>query len=804
VFQVDSMLDTDANSSLATRWQSTPTEPRAARFGHVLRELRVVAGLTQEELAERSGLSPRGISDLERGARLNPRLVTVRQLAAALELSDGDRAALEQAANRARMPVPRELAVPASRAHVPVQLTSFVGRDRELSEIQRLLRTNRLLTLRGPGGIGKTRLALAVAEQAVPQHADRVICLEFGASSDPLLVPRQLASALGIREQAGRPLVDRLRLAMADTRLLLVLDTCEELLPACADLVTVVLAASRGARILVTSREPLGVANETVWPVPPLALADDQAGSIDRLAQVGAVRLFVDRARSVWPTFELSALNALAVARVCRRLDGIPLAIELAAARIRLLSFDQLDARLQDRYRLLVPGAVGAPAWHQTLLAAVDWSYALLSNAERLLFDRFSVFQGGARLEAVEMVCTRDSLQPPEVADLLQSLVDKSLLLAEQEPDGTVRFGELETLKEYGRARVRERGGSDALRTHHLEFHRRLAEQAVSELDGPDRQAWLERLDFEHDNMRAALAWALQAEAPSCLEAGVRLAGALWRFWDIREHGVEGRRWLASLLDRPGPVAPEVRALALDGAGCLAMAQADDAGAWKLTHAALVLWRQLGDLRGVAVALDHLGRIASTRGETARACGLYQQSVATSLAVDDRRTAVLALSSLGTLARHRGAYDAAIGFIEQGLEIHRQLGDRHGEADMTLALGNVAFERGDLTRAAEQYRQALPLADACSAWDTVARALEGLASVLAQRNRQLERAARLYGAAQALREQIGASVSGAGQPKHEPAVELAETLLGRPALLAAWHFGRGMSRERAVKLALGD
>jgi predicted ATPase/DNA-binding XRE family transcriptional regulator len=591
--EADVMIDTDANSSRLMRWQSTPTEQRATRFGQVLRELRLVAGLTQEELAERSDLSARGISDLERGARLNPRLVTVRQLAAALQLVDADRAALEKAGSRPRVPQPHEAVLPVSRSHLPVQLTSFVGRDQEQAEIERLLATNRLITLCGPGGIGKTRLALAVAERALPQLADRAVFVEFTASSDPVLVPRELASAIGIREDAGQPLLDTLLQALMDIRVLLVLDNCEHLLAACADLVNVLLAACPRMSILVTSREPLGITGEAVWAVPPLALADEQPGAGDRLAQFGAVGLFVDRARSVWPTFELTPQNAPAVARVCRRLEGIPLAIELAAARIRVLSVDQIDARLEDRYRLLVCGAAGAPARHQTLLAAVDWSYALLSNSERLLFDRFSVFQGGARLEAVEVVCTHDSVRPAEVADLLQSLVAKSLILADLEPDGTVRFGELGTLKEYGEARVRERAESDILCARHLQYHLWLAEQAVSQLHGPRHLSWLERLDAEHDNMRASLVWALHCEAG--LEDGLRLAGALWRVWEIRGHSVEGRRWLESVLGESWA----------GGAGCLATTQTNYAGAWTQTEAALTLRRKMHDQHGVGIALNH-------------------------------------------------------------------------------------------------------------------------------------------------------------------------------------------------------
>ena len=430
---------------------------RPVPFGQVLREFRVTAALTQEELAEKAGLSPRGISDLERGARRSPHPATVRRIAVALRLADDDRSALEAAARPPR-------AAPAATPRLngaPAQLTSFVGRAREQAEVERLLGTQRLVTLTGMGGIGKTRLALAVAASAVPDHADSAVVVELAALADPLLVARELASAVGVHEDAGRPILDTLGGARRPTparRPRQLRASPGRVCRARSSL----LSASARLRILATSREPLGIPNETIWPVPPLAVSEGELPSLDRLAEFGAVRLFEDRARAVWPTFELSEQNAPAVARVCRRLDGIPLAIELAAARTRVLSVEQIDARLEDRYRLLVWGAAGAPARHQTLLAAVDWSYALLTDAERLLFDRLSVFRGGAELEAVEAVCgfapsanhAEPGIDAADVADLLQSLVEKSLVTADPQADGTVRFEQLETLREYAHVRA--------------------------------------------------------------------------------------------------------------------------------------------------------------------------------------------------------------------------------------------------------------------------------------------------------------------------------------------------------------
>jgi len=688
-------------------------------------------------------------------------------------------------------------------------LTSFVGRAREQREVERLLSTQRLVTLTGVGGIGKTRLAFVVAASAIPRHAERAVVVELAPLTDPTLVARECAAALGVLDDAGRPIVEALADALADRSVLIVLDNCEHLLAACAELAERLLRASPRLRILATSREPLGLANETIWAVPPLAISPGDRVPVDRLARYGAVRLFEDRARAVWPGFQLSAANAPAVARVCRRLDGIPLAIELAAARTRVLSVEQIDTRLADRYRLLVWGAADAPARHQTLVAAVDWSYALLSESERLLFDRLSVFRGGASLEAIEAVCTlarrgsATGIAGAEVADLLQSLVEKSLLTAEPQADGTVRFAQLETLRDYAAARLADRCEVDDLRACHLQFQVSFAERAEAELRGPDALAWLDRLERDHDNVRAALAWA--AQHPAALEDGFRIAGAIWLFWLIRGYVAEGRRWLEGLLAAPaapGP-GPRARAKVLNGAGALAFQMVDYDRAQACHEDGLALYRELGDTRGIATLLSGMAIVTSERGDPARAHELFRQVLELSLEIDDRPTAANALTNLGITARRLGQLDQARDYFDRALASHRELGHQGPQANVVHGLGNVAFDRGDLVEAGDRFREALAVAQAHGDWGTVARCIGGLASIMVRQRRQLARAAQLFGAVEALREEIGISITSGGRAEHASVTGVLEHALGRAAFAAAWTRGRGLSRERAVKLALG-
>jgi predicted ATPase len=422
--------------------------------------------------------------------------------------------------------------------NLPTQLSSFVGREKELAEVRRLLKDTRLLTLTGAGGCGKTRLALAAADELVETFEDGVWLVDLAPLSDPSLVPQAIASAPGVREQPGRSLTETLSDYLASRKVLLVLDNCEHLIESCAELAEFLLRSCPGLWVLATSREALGIAGEVAWPVPSLSLPDlRRVPNIDSLSRYEAARLFIDRAEAIKPTFALTEQNAPSVARICYRLDGIPLAIELAAARTKVLSVEEISERLDDCFGLLTTGNRTALPRQRTLYATMVWSHELLSEQEQILFRRLSVFAGGFTLQAAEAVCAGDDLERNEVLDLLSHLVDKSLVIMRENSTGT-RYRLLETVRQYGRERLKE--SEDEVEQRHAGFFVGLAEEAEGELSGSDQARWLTLLQSEHDNLRAALSWSLGEKRN--IELGVRLAAALWLFWFARGYLSEGRR----------------------------------------------------------------------------------------------------------------------------------------------------------------------------------------------------------------------------------------------------------------------
>jgi predicted ATPase len=444
----------------------------------------------------------------------------------------------------ARDPVPHNL---------PTHLTSFVGRGQEVSEARRLLARARLLTLTGAGGVGKTRLALQVATEVVGDYPGGAWFVDLAPLHDAAFVPTAIASVLAAKEEPARPLIETLVDVLGGQSVLLLLDNCEHLVAACAELADRLLHACPGLRVLATSREALHIAGETTWRVPSLLLPEASLSSPEQVQASPAVHLFVERAAAVQPRFRLDEHNAGAVAAICRRLDGIPLAIELAAARSSVLSPEQIAARLVDRFAVLVTGSRTAPARQQTLRATIQWSYDLLTPAERRLLERLAVFAGGWTLEAAEAVCASDEIAPEATLDLLSGLVGKSLVQAEPQANGTIRYRLLETVRQYAEGKLADSGEAAALRVRHRDYHLALAGDAVDGLSGPDQVEWLERLEAEHDNLRAALAWC-QAD-PNGADQEERLAGALGRFWRDRGYNREGFAWLMhAVRRRPGAV----------------------------------------------------------------------------------------------------------------------------------------------------------------------------------------------------------------------------------------------------------
>jgi non-specific serine/threonine protein kinase len=598
------------------------------------------------------------------------------------------------------------------RHNLPAQLTSFVGRQREIEEVRRLLNDHRLVTLTGIGGCGKTRLALQAAAEVSDAYADGVWLVELAPLTDPALVAPAVAAAIGVREESGQPLLATLLAALRARHLLLVLDNCEHLLDACAQLAEVLLRGCPHLRILATSREALGIGGEVARRVPSLvAPPPGQLPLVERLTEYEAVQLFVERALAVQPAFVVTEQNAPAVAQLCWRLDGIPLALELAAARVRVLTVEQITSRLGDRFRLLTGGSRTALRRQQTLAAAIDWSHDLLTDLERALLRRLAVFAGGWTLETAEGVGVDEGagdwgargpapstqhLAPilaADVLDLLTGLVDKSLVLAEGQGTDT-RYRLLETIRQYAGEKLLAAGEAEAVRDRHLDWYLALAEEAKPELLGPNQVAWLDRLEREQDNLRAALEWALDRGSA---DRALRLAGAAWRLWHVRDNPNEGREWLLRVLAMPGAGAPtRARAEALDGACELVMrSRAADPAVPRLGEECLAIYRSLGDRRGTAWARCHLAANAAWAGNTMQAEELAAEALTLAREADAQWVVAQALEALGLVAGFRGDYPLARRRVEESVAIFRAFGDRRA---IGHGLGYLAWstcEQGD-------------------------------------------------------------------------------------------------------------
>lgn len=685
--------------------------------------------------------------------------------------------------------------------NLPIQLTSFIGREMEIAEVKGLLSRARLLTLTGTGGSGKTRLALQVAAEVLEQYSDGVWWVELAALSDPALVPQTVASVLGVPEQPSRPVRETLVGYLRPKSLLLILDNCEHLLDPCARLGETLLRLCPSLTILATSREALAVSGEIIWPVPSLSLPDPQRlPPPDHLPQYEAVRLFIERAVSSQPRFTVTGNNAPAVAQVCHRLDGVPLAIELAAARVRVLAVEQIAARLDDRFRLLTGGSRTVLPRHQTLEAAMDWSYDLLSEQECSLFNRLSVFAGGWTLEAAEVVCSGDGVDTADVLDLLTQLVGKSLVVMETQ-GGEAWFRLLETVRQYARDRLRKAGEAANVRVRHRDWYLGLAERVEPELQGPRQTVWLERLEREHDNLRAALDWSKAAADGA--EAGLRLAGALYWFWWMHGHWSEGRGWLEGALTRSEDVPISALPKALQGAANFAWRQGDYGRATVLSEKGLAICRELGDREHSAWLLMNLGIVALHQGDFGRATALFEESLVLGRELGYKGLISQALAQLGHVARIQYDYTQAAAFFQESLALSREVGNTRLIAYCLRSLGTLALRQKDYERAAVLYKEGLTLCREVRDRWVIEECLEGLAGVAcAQEN--YKQAARLFGSAEALREILGLRRLSADITAHDQLVSATRAGLGDAAFPAAWAEGRAMALERAIEYALFD
>jgi len=703
-----------------------------------------------------------------------------------------------------------------AQARLPVQLTTFVGRQAERCEIGRLLADCRLLTLTGPGGVGKTRLGLAVAVECVAEYPAGVHLVELAALSDGALVSQAVAATLGVQEDPGQPIWATLAAALGSRRLLLVLDNCEHLVAACAELADRLLRACPALSILATSREPLGIPGETIWPVLPLPVPDPRVVmGTDEIAASASVSLFVDRARLVQPSFALGDRNAQVVAEICRRLDGIPLAIELAAARLRSLGVVEIAERLDDRFRFLTTDLRTIVPRQQTLRAAFDWSYELLDESERRMLRALAVFAGSWSLEAAETVCdvgARDEgrgtsgrhcspLVPrPSPLDALTHLVDRSLVIADNQ-HGRARYRMLETIRQYGLEKLRESGEETALRARHCDWYLALAEQARPALRGPDQAAWVERLELEHDNIRAALGWAVEVRDA---ERGLRMAGALWRFWSYRGYLIEGRRWLDTVLAlATSTTSSAVLAEVLFAAGRLTHQQGEYAAANRLFQASLTIAERHEYDEGIVGALTQLGHLALNQDQYDVAREQYSKALAQRHRVGDSGEVVVALASLAFVGHLQGQYDGCRELYEEGLAIAERLGDQSLRGYLLCRLGELAVDQGRYAEARARFTAGVEIYRSLGARTRLAGVLEGFA-VLAAAHDEGTRALRLAGAAAALRDLVMARPTPREAAWPRPGLERARQLLGARASEWAWSDGLALSLDEAIDEALAD
>jgi len=584
----------------------------------------------------------------------------------------------------------------AARTNLLSPISSFIGRDREQATIRELLQTSRLVTLTGIGGVGKTRLALAVADSQVNSYRDGVWLVELAASPGGVLC-QAVARALGILEKVGEPLRRTLTEFLQSRELLLVLDTCEHMIRECSELVDALLAACPQLTVLATSREPLDTTGGTAWVVPPLTKPGANQAHAEDLLHSESVQLFLARAQAKRQDFTLTQSNAAAVADVCRSLDGIPLSLELAAARLTMLSVGQIAARLGDRFSLLTGGSRVAPPRHQTLRATLHWSYALLDEPERVLLRRLSVFAGGCDLNAIEAVCTRDGIETDATMDVVGSLVNKSLVLATTE-EGQARYHLLDTVRQYGQEHLAA-WDEEAIRARHCEWYVSLAEQAKPLLRSAEQALWLDRLEVEHNNIRVALEWSIGHSNAGDGQYGLRLANAVWQFWYMRAYVTEGRSWLERVLACRDGGAASLRAEALNAAGGLAHLQGDEPRAETLLEESLRYARCTGDHAAEARALTNLATIAAMQGDYQKALSRYEGSVPIFRDGQDTPNAATALYNIGITKLNLGNDEEAQPFLEESLQLWRSIGFELGIAMALTNLATIMRQRGDLERA---------------------------------------------------------------------------------------------------------
>ena len=726
---------------------------------------------------------------------------------------------------------------------LPIEVTSFIGRQAVIEEVTGALSDSRLVTLIGPGGSGKTRLALRVAKQLIPAYPDGVVWVELVSLEDPNLIPQTVAGVMKVIDQGGEMPLKSLTSHLRDISPLLILDNCEHLIEASAKFSDHLLRTCPRLYILATSREALGIDGENTYEVPPMRVPyDGESLSLEDLAAFESIQLFTNRAKSVLPDFELSEATATHVYQICRQLDGIPLAIELAAARVKMLTVSQIVGRLDDRFRLLTSGKRTALPHHQTLRAMIDWSYGLLAEGEQILFNRLAVFSGGWTLEAAEQVCSGDGINEMNVLDLLTQLMEKSMIYVDRSMWKEPRYRFLETIRQYASEKLSAAGEIEELKDRHLAYYLQLVEYANPKLAGSEQTIWLNRMEADHDNLRAALEWS------TCKDSGenlsLKIAIPLGEFWKYRGFITEGRKRLRAVLDcQDADVVSLERGEVLDKAATLAYYQGDydeshslwaeglqtykklgDGGkqgeafaltglantateggnyesASRLFEQALVIMREIGDTSGTANTIRNLGWAAMRPGDYIKARERLEEALMLYRQLDDKNGIASCLSGLGEVAVRVGDYDQAKTYLEESLQLRNELKHKWGIGATLGTLGWMALRQEDYNQVRVYLGESLAVRREISDKGGIAWCLEKLAES-AWLEKAPERSARLFAAAAAIRKSIDSVIDPADQPEYDRILQLLGEEMGEDAFQAAWEEGNSMALDSVIKLAL--
>ena len=633
--------------------------------------------------------------------------------------------------------------------NIPIQLSSFVGREEVMNQLKDLIRQSRLLTISGSGGSGKTRLAMQVGADIIDDFENGVYISELASVSDPAFILQTIINSLGIKEEAGKTLKDSVTGYLKDKKMLIIMDNCEHLINECADLAEHLLIKCPDLKIIATSREALNCRGELTFRLPSLTLPDISVNNTpEQLSVYESVRLFIERALAVNPLFRVNNENAPAVSGICNRLDGIPLAIELAAARIKILSVEKIYERLDDRFKLLTGGKRTALPRQQTLKALIDWSYNLLPANEKILWCRLSVFNSGWTIESAEEICSDDIIFKEDVFDLMNLLAEKSIIIYDDAKD---RFRILETIKRYGEEKLRETEDADNFFLNHLNYYTKLSETAETKLNGEEVQNWLQVLESEHGNLQSAIEWSVLGNEN---EKGARLAGALGRFWDMRGYNSTGRRLIDIILENSAGVSKPVLGKTLNWAGNLAKFQGDYDVAEKFHEKSLSLRMEIGDERSIAESLNNIANTAFYKGDYGKAGKNYEVSLEYRRKIGDKNGIAASLSNLGNVAYFQKDLEKAQKFLNESLPLSREIGDKDAIANTLISLGNVAFEKQNFKQARIYYEECLALSRKLGNKRDIANALQNL-GILSLDERKYDLSQKYYEESLSLRKEIG-------------------------------------------------